>query len=111
MNKKQQHAQEFLDSITSHLTNEYGLKPKNRNIKAIDYAYSGSFDFNRFVANISEPKAMLLFTILFKRLGVGLIKSEGGYLMAALEENADELFNFIEKYVPLLDLETVLQPK
>lgn len=111
MNRKQQVVQETLDSITLHLTREYGIKPKTGNVKAIDLAYSGSFDFNRFVANISEPKAMLLFTILFKRLGMGLIKSDEGYLMAALEEDADKLFAFIEKYVPSMDLETVLQPK
>lgn len=95
--------------ITSYIWNKYKITSPKHPFKISSFIHSKKFDYRKFVANITEKQAMVLFTLICRKLGVGFITDSDGWQIICLEETAEELLKFVKTEVHCV--EPVKQPE
>lgn len=80
--------------VSSYVMNKYHIVIPKHDFDLSKFIYSSSFDYRKFVVRISERQAMLLFSLICKKLGVAFIQDSQGWKVACLEETADQLLEY-----------------
>ena len=82
------------DDITPYLEGlGYNIPRHKFSLKHFLYR---KLNYKSFIVGMSPRKAMLMFVLICKKLGVGFIPDSNGWRMACVEKHADELLYFIK---------------
>lgn len=93
--------------VSAYVMKKYHILLPKHNFDISKFIYSTAFDYKKFVVQISEKQAMLLFTLICKKLGVAFIPDSQGWKVVTLEETADQLLEYAKRIV--VDAEEVEQ--
>lgn len=79
--------------VEEYVNEKFNMEIPKHNFKFSKFLYSPRFDYKTFVVNISEKQALLLFSLICQKVGIGFIEDSEGWKTISLTETSDELLN------------------
>lgn len=81
------------EDVTKFVLKKYGIMtPRGSGVGK--FIYSFSFNYHKFIQNINEKKAMVLFSLISRKLGIRFIQDSNGWSVLPMGEFSEQALKF-----------------